>query len=197
MFKWLYYYTFLLFPIVLQVFSSFLSYNFRSSTYKRSFVSACLTCVDIVEELKENKTMQKSHSGIFYWWCWCSLRLRYSNISWIWWYEYFIYKDMLPVYFFFYRQYWKLHFVDFKSSPIRKVSNPVELYDLKTINISCGSSKIVEIIIVVQFKKFVNDNGMYILPPIQSGFRNGFSCSTGLLHISDNVVQALDEGKYC
>lgn len=54
-------------------------------------------------------------------------------------------------------------------------------------------SKLVEKIMEVQFKSYLDQSN--ILPVIQSGFRPGFSCTTALLHITDDIIRAADEGR--
>lgn len=45
-----------------------------------------------------------------------------------------------------------------------------------------------------QFSEKLNQNK--ILPYIQIGFRSGYSCITALLHITDLIIRAIDDGKF-
>ena len=42
--------------------------------------------------------------------------------------------------------------------------------------------------------KFLNDNN--IISPVQFGFRQKYSASFALIHLTETIKQALDQGKY-
>nr|CAH7719787.1 unnamed protein product [Callosobruchus chinensis] len=87
------------------------------------------------------------------------------------------------------------HFPDiWKQSqiiPVPKIANPKNLSDLRPISILCGLSKLTEKIISRQLIRHLTVHK--ILPSTQSGFRSGYSCTTALLHITDDIIQALDD----
>lgn len=76
--------------------------------------------------------------------------------------------------------------------PLPKKSNPEGCGDLRPISILPVLSKIAETVIEAQLKTYVLKSN--ILPPVQSGFRKGFSCATALLHITDDIVREYDKG---
>ena len=67
------------------------------------------------------------------------------------------------------------------------------LGDLRPISMLPVFSKIIEKILWRQLYKYVTDNS--ILPLTQSGFRTGYSCTTALLNIVDDILRATDTGK--
>lgn len=75
---------------------------------------------------------------------------------------------------------------------VPKKSNPVEFRDLRAISILPVFSKIIEKIIEEQLRRYLIEKK--VLPPIQSGFRSGYSCTTALLHVVDDVSAAIDKG---
>lgn len=77
--------------------------------------------------------------------------------------------------------------------PLAKVDKPEGYNDLRPISILCTLSKILEKLIDLQLRDHVN--AYNILPDNQSGFRPGFSCTTALLNITDEVVSNVDDGK--
>lgn len=77
-------------------------------------------------------------------------------------------------------------------SPIPKINDPKALSDLRPISILSGLSKLTEKVIEIQIRQFVDD--LSILPSIQSGFRPGYSCSTAVMHVLDDIIQATDVG---
>lgn len=79
--------------------------------------------------------------------------------------------------------------------PLPKVNNPGELKDLRPISILCSLSKALEKIIERQIRQHFNT--YKILPEHQSGFRPGYSCSTALAKVTDDLFSAIDENKLC
>lgn len=77
--------------------------------------------------------------------------------------------------------------------PIPKISSPSALSDLRPISILPCLSKLIEKIMEIQMKDFIEKNN--ILPSIQSGFRQGYSCATALLHVTDDIIRATDNGQ--
>lgn len=78
--------------------------------------------------------------------------------------------------------------------PLVKKDPPVNLGDLRSICILPVLSKIFEKVIYYQMTIFLEENN--ILPETQSGFRPGFSCTTALAAINDDIIKATDEGMY-
>lgn len=84
---------------------------------------------------------------------------------------------------------WKIATV----TAVPKCNNPSTLNDLRPISILCLLSKLAEKIMNNQLKLYLDLHN--ILPANQSGFRKDFSCSTALLHVTDDILKATDEGK--
>lgn len=80
-----------------------------------------------------------------------------------------------------------------RITPIPKIKNPQEISDLRPISILIGLSKILEKLLAEQLSQFLDEN--HILPQIQSGFRTGHSSTTALLHITDDIFQAVDKSE--
>lgn len=76
--------------------------------------------------------------------------------------------------------------------PVPKVSRPSQLSDLRPISILPVLSKILERVVAARLFCHLTEFG--ILPVHQSGFRRGYSCSTALLDVTDNVIRELDGG---
>lgn len=83
---------------------------------------------------------------------------------------------------------WKLAIV----RPLPKITNPVDLKDLRPISILPCLSKILEKAVSTQLSDYLEKNN--ILPEVQSGFRKGRSTVTALLDVTDNILCAQDEG---
>lgn len=77
--------------------------------------------------------------------------------------------------------------------PLPKVSSPLDFKDLRPISILPVISKILEKCIDAQLRAHLTSNA--ILSDMQSGFRPGYSCSTALLHITDDIIAAADQDK--
>ena len=77
--------------------------------------------------------------------------------------------------------------------PLPKKKNVETLSDLRPISILPVLSKIIEKIMNDQIRAHLNKYN--ILPPNQSGFRPGFSCTTTLLDVTDDIIEATDGGK--
>lgn len=75
-----------------------------------------------------------------------------------------------------------------------KKSNPEEYKDLRAISILPAFSKIIEKIMEKQLRVYLLENE--VIPTFQSGFRPGYSCSTALLHVVDDIMGATDQGLY-
>uniref|UniRef100_V5GR23 Putative RNA-directed DNA polymerase from transposon BS n=1 Tax=Anoplophora glabripennis TaxID=217634 RepID=V5GR23_ANOGL len=71
-------------------------------------------------------------------------------------------------------------------------NTPRELKDLRPISILPALSKILEYIVKDQIMNHLTINN--ILPVEQSGFREGHSCSTALLNVTDHIFRATDSG---
>lgn len=83
---------------------------------------------------------------------------------------------------------WKLAII----SPLPKVKNPESYSDMRPISILPILSKVFEKIIQQQLAHYVSDCG--ILPMNQSGFRPGYSCTTAMLSVTDDILKATDMG---
>ncbi|XP_044744208.1 uncharacterized protein LOC123306313 [Coccinella septempunctata] len=80
-----------------------------------------------------------------------------------------------------------------RVTPIPKKGIPKELSDLRPISILPGLSKILEKIMAVQLSEYLELNG--ILPATQSGFRPGYSATSALLDVTDDIFQSIDESR--
>lgn len=78
-------------------------------------------------------------------------------------------------------------------TPICKNKDPKEFNDLRPISILPTLSKILEKIVDMQFRSYLDKCN--IIPNIQSGFRRHHSTTTALLHITDEIINACDKGK--
>lgn len=76
--------------------------------------------------------------------------------------------------------------------PLSKISKPTVLSDLRPISILPVLAKVAEKILYEQMVSFVEEND--ILPQNQSGFRRGYSCTTALIHIIDDIIRETDRG---
>ena len=79
-------------------------------------------------------------------------------------------------------------------TPIPKKTNPT-INDLRPISILPASSKILEKLVKIQIVEYLEENN--ILPKFQSGFRQGYSCSTALLKITSDITKIIDQGGCC
>ena len=77
--------------------------------------------------------------------------------------------------------------------PIPKVRNPSRISDLRPISILPVMSKIFEKIVASRLREHLRRHD--ILPESQSGFRPGYSCTSALLHVTDDILRAADDGK--
>lgn len=77
--------------------------------------------------------------------------------------------------------------------PVPKVSNPIDYNNIRPISILPVLSKGLEKILESQLKNHVYENS--IIPHTQSGFKQGHSCTTSLLNITDDILRATDQGK--
>ena len=74
--------------------------------------------------------------------------------------------------------------------PLPKVGSPTDLNQLRSISILPTLSKVLEKIMELQMITFLNSNN--IIPKLQSGFRTGYSCSTALSNVTDDIIRGLD-----
>lgn len=77
--------------------------------------------------------------------------------------------------------------------PVPKKVDATSYGDLRPINILPVLSKVLEKIMCRQIQEHLNK--YKILPERQSGFRTGYSCTTALLNITDDIIRATDTGK--
>jgi hypothetical protein len=77
--------------------------------------------------------------------------------------------------------------------PLPKTNNPTSMNNLRPISILPTFSKILEKVINNQLQIYLKNNN--IIPITQSGFKAEHSCTTALLHITDDIFRALDQGK--
>lgn len=80
-----------------------------------------------------------------------------------------------------------------KVIPIPKCANPTSFNELRPISLLSVLSKITEKIMNYQIRNHLNNHN--ILPINQSGFRSGYSCTSALLKITDDILTATDQGK--
>lgn len=83
---------------------------------------------------------------------------------------------------------WKYSFL----LPVPKVSSITSMSDLRPISILPTLSKIFERVLESQLREYINKHSL--LPPIQSGFRKNHSCTTALLKVTDDILEAADRG---
>lgn len=74
--------------------------------------------------------------------------------------------------------------------PLAKIHEPIDYSDLRPVSIITTLSKILEKAIFTQLMDYVTINN--ILPQSQSGFRKGFSTTSSLINLLDNVIKARD-----
>lgn len=75
--------------------------------------------------------------------------------------------------------------------PLPKVNNPQEHKDLRPITIIPALSKVLEKLIKVQLYDYISECN--IISNFQSGFRKGFSTTSALADVSQNILSALDK----
>lgn len=84
--------------------------------------------------------------------------------------------------------YWKKAIV----RPVPKKSQVNQLNDLRPISILPVLSKVLERVVLDQVINFVES--MNIVPKFQSGFRQGHGTESAILNVTDDLIQASDEG---
>lgn len=77
--------------------------------------------------------------------------------------------------------------------PFPKIKNANLFSDLRPINILPVLSKLIEKIMNYQIRAHITEYN--ILPPYQSGFRPGHSCTTALINVTDDIIREIDVGK--
>lgn len=85
---------------------------------------------------------------------------------------------------------WKIAIV----TPLAKITDPKRYEDLRPISILPTLSKILEKVVYKQVYSYIDTSK--IIPPIQSGFRAGYSTTTAMLNLIDNVIRDRDLGLY-
>lgn len=76
--------------------------------------------------------------------------------------------------------------------PLPKKNDPSVFDHVRPISILPTLSKVVEKVLQLQLQQFLQKSE--ILPERQSGFRPGYSCSTALLNLTDDILSATDQG---
>lgn len=84
---------------------------------------------------------------------------------------------------------WKTSYV----LPFPKVSSPSELKQLRPISILPTLSKVIEKVLEAQVREHATR--CQILPALQSGYRKDYSCTTALLKVTDDILEASDRGE--
>ena len=74
--------------------------------------------------------------------------------------------------------------------PLSKINNPVEFANLRPISLLPLPSKLLERAMLGQLCKFIEANNL--LPDHQSGFRAGYSCTTAMLEVVDDIHSSID-----
>lgn len=74
--------------------------------------------------------------------------------------------------------------------PVPKAATVSGLSDLRPISILPVLSKVLERVVDEQLRQYLRKHDM--LPSHQSGFRPGYSCTTALLEITDDIFRAID-----
>lgn len=77
--------------------------------------------------------------------------------------------------------------------PLPKTNNPENFNDLRPISLLSVLSKVLEKILDEQIRSFLDAN--HILPVHQSGFRKGYSCTTALTKVTDDIFCGTDANK--
>lgn len=77
--------------------------------------------------------------------------------------------------------------------PLPKTPNPVDYSDLRPISLLPILSKILEKVIYQQLNEYLNEKNL--LPVYQSGFRKGYSTTTALSCLCDDIITASDKGQ--
>lgn len=86
----------------------------------------------------------------------------------------------------YYPQHWKESII----RPIAKISNPKEFSDLRPVSILPAISKILEKAVHLQITKYLDE--FNILSDFQAGFRAGYSTSSALVNVTNDVVESMD-----
>lgn len=89
----------------------------------------------------------------------------------------------------FFPDCWKIA----KVIPLAKITNPTSFNDMRPISILSILSKILERIMCLQITDHLNQNNLFLAS--QSGFRKGYSCTTALLNVTDEIFRAIDKGE--
>lgn len=89
----------------------------------------------------------------------------------------------------YYPEAWKRAII----TPIPKTATPTEAKHLRPISTLPCLSKVLKKILSFQINNHLEKCD--ILPPLQSGFRSGFGCTTAMLKVNDDILTACDNGK--
>jgi hypothetical protein len=84
-------------------------------------------------------------------------------------------------------KFWKMSNI----RPVAKIKNPSSCKDYRPVSILCLLAKVLEKLVHVQVNEFINAKN--ILPPFQSGFRQGHNTTTALIKVTDDVRRAIDK----
>lgn len=79
-----------------------------------------------------------------------------------------------------------------KVFPLPKKNNISSFSELRPISILSVLSKVLEKVIKYQIESHINNYN--ILPISQSGFRRGYSCTSALLEVTDDIFRDIDKG---
>lgn len=77
--------------------------------------------------------------------------------------------------------------------PLPKIKDPAGLGDLRPISVLPAMSKVLETVLRSQLSEYVESRN--IIPNVQSGFRSGYSCTTALAALTDDIIAATDSNQ--
>ena len=81
-----------------------------------------------------------------------------------------------------------------KVIPIHKKESKLGGTNYRPISLLSNLDKILEKLMHNKLYKFLNDNN--IIYPLQLGFQQKYSTSFALIHLTETIKEALDQGKY-
>lgn len=76
-------------------------------------------------------------------------------------------------------------------TPVVKVKSPEDPSDYRPVSILCVLAKVFEKVVHKQITEYLNE--FHVLNPAQSGFRQGYSTSTALIRVCDDLREAIDK----